>query len=239
MLYLCLLCAAGVIAVPLLPKSYTQRMDTIQGYQGDQSASTRLAVWAWTWDYVNHGHPFGGGFNAYLQNRIVVTTVSTQKDGAVSSMEANQTTDAARAYHSSYFEMLGEQGFPGLAIYLLLHALGLVRMEVVRRRWLKAAGEDAWIAPLATALQHGHLIYMAGSLFVGIAFQPFVYMLVGLEIGFDNYLRRRTAVAGFRADGDGGRAAADTHAARLKRNPSRLLPVSTACTPIRPNSPPA
>ena len=201
-LYVCLLSAAGLIAVPLLPASYTQRMDTIQGYQADQSASTRLAVWAWTWDYVTHGHPFGGGFNAYLQNRIVVQTVATQKDGAVSTQEANETTDAARAYHSSYFEMLGEQGYPGLAVYLLLHALGLIRMEAIRRRWKKAEGADAWIAPLATALQHGHLIYMAGSLFVGIAFQPFVYMLVGLEIGFDNYLRRRTAVAGFRRMGE-------------------------------------
>ena len=197
LLYLCLLGAAGGLAVPLLPASYTQRMDTIQGYQSDQSASTRLAVWQWTWNYAKD-HPFGGGFNAYLQNKITVNTVAKEGEGNVTSLVQNQGTDQARAYHSSYFEMLGEQGYPGLALYLLLHALGLVRMEAIRRRWLKAEGEDAWIAPLATALQHGHLIYMAGSLFVGIAFQPFVYMLVGLEIGFDNYLRRRTALAGFR-----------------------------------------
>src|SRR3569832_2122768 len=85
-------------------------------------------------------------------------------------------TDKARAYHSSYFEMLGEQGYPGLILWLVLQAAGLFRMEQLRRRYLKTRrAEEQWIAPLATALQHGHIVYMVGSLFVGIAFQPFIY----------------------------------------------------------------
>ena len=51
-LYLFLVGAGTAIAVPLLPSSFNQRMGTIQGYQGDQSASTRIAVWTWTWNYV-------------------------------------------------------------------------------------------------------------------------------------------------------------------------------------------
>ena len=47
-----------------------------------------------------------------------------------------------------------------------------------------------WQAPLAEALQHSLLVYMAGSLFVGIAFQPFCYMLIGLQIGLWSYLKR-------------------------------------------------
>jgi hypothetical protein len=39
-------------------------------------------------------------------------------------------------------------------------------------------------------LQYAHLIYLIGSLFVGIAFQSFVYMWMGLQIGLDNYCRR-------------------------------------------------
>ena len=49
--------AALAIATPLLPSSYTERMGTIKTYQGDESASTRLAVWAWTWDSPNRFHP--------------------------------------------------------------------------------------------------------------------------------------------------------------------------------------
>ena len=29
---------------------------------------------------------------------------------------------------------------------------------------------------------------MFGSLFVGIAFQPFIFMMIGCEIGFDTYV---------------------------------------------------
>jgi hypothetical protein len=40
------------------------------------------------------------------------------------------------------------------------------------------------------------MIYLVGSLFVGIAFQPFVYMLIAMQIGLDTYLsRRRTEAA--------------------------------------------
>jgi O-antigen ligase len=103
-------------------------------------------------------------------------------------------TDQGRAYHSSYFEMLGEQGFPGLAMFLLLHGYGIIRMEALRRRFRKAEGEDAWISPLAGALQTAHLVYLVGSTFVGIAFMPFIFMLIGAEIGIDNHLKRRAKV---------------------------------------------
>jgi hypothetical protein len=65
-------------------------------------------------------------------------------------------------------------------------------MEVLRRRYRRSTDEgEAWIAPLAGALQGAHLIYLLGSVFVGIAFQPFVYELVGAQIGLDTYLGRR------------------------------------------------
>lgn len=175
---------ALLIAIPLLPSGFTERMDTIKGYRADNSASTRIAVWAWTWDYVQE-HPFGGGFDAYRQNRIRVVMTDSAADKSAPMVEYDQS----RAYHSSYFEMLGEQGFPGLVLWLLIHVGGLVRMEMVRIR-NKAAAEREWIAGLATALQQAHIVYLVGSLFVGIAFQPFIYMLVGLQIGLDTYARR-------------------------------------------------
>jgi ABC-type transport system involved in cytochrome c biogenesis permease component len=93
--------------------------------------------------------------------------------------------------------MLGEQGWPGLILWILIHFTGLVRMELLFRRY-RNDGAKEWIAALALALQQAHAIYLAGSLFVGIAFQPFVYMLVGLQIGLDTYARRREAEADWR-----------------------------------------
>ena len=180
----------GLAAIPFLPQSFTNRMETIQGYQADESANTRLAVWGWTLNYVKD-RPFGGGFEAYRQNQIQVQTVDARTSGEVQMVATRTQADQGRAWHSAYFEMLGEQGWPGLILFLLIHGAGLVRMELIRRRYRRAEGEDEWIAPLATALQHFQIIYLLGALFVAVAFQPFIWMAIGTQIGFDAWLRRR------------------------------------------------
>jgi putative inorganic carbon (hco3(-)) transporter len=194
--YIVLAGVLGLASLPLLPESFTNRMDTIRDYKADQSAGTRLAVWSWTLDYVKE-HPFGGGFDAYLGNDLRIIITKTEEGAAGTDIDHRIDTDKARAYHSSYFEMLGEQGYPGLIIFLLIHGSGIVRMEFLRRQFKHrdASDPDQWIGELAEALQHGHIIFMVGATFVGIAFQPFVYMLVGLQMGLDTYAHRRAAEA--------------------------------------------
>ena len=195
MLYLGALALLGVAAVPFLPSAFSDRMATIKTYQADESASTRLAVWKWTIDYAKT-HPFGGGFEAYRQNSVRYDTVKVAGSGASTTIERNVTVDKSRAYHSSYFEMLGEQGYPGLALWLLINAIGLWRMELLRRRYRE--GDFAWAGSLAGALQHAHLIYLLGGAFVGIAFQSVLYMLIGAQVGLDTYLARKTREGNWR-----------------------------------------
>lgn len=185
LLYIALVIGLVATAIPFLPKSYTDRMSTIQNHKGEGSASTRLAVWKWTIDYVKD-NPFGGGFNCFIGNKLKVDMSYRTADGMLVRVEGY---DESRAFHNSYFEMLGEQGYLGLALFLVIHLVGIVRMEVIRRTYAKHEGEHAWVAPLATALQHGHLIFMLGSSFVGIAFQPYIYFLIAVEIGFDRFVQ--------------------------------------------------
>ena len=193
--YIAVMAVLALIAVPLLPDSFTKRMSTIENHQADQSAATRLAVWGWTLDYVKD-HPLGGGFEAYRSNRVHVELKGQTGDGNNVSVETKDAFDKARAYHSSYFEMLGEQGWPGLFLWLWLMLSGLWQMERIRHRWKNRSGPgETWQAPLATALQQSLIVYMAGSLFVGIAFQPFCYMLIGLQCGLWSYLKRIEAAA--------------------------------------------
>ncbi len=189
--------AMALIALPFLPSAFTERMGTIKTYQGDASASTRLAVWQWTMDYAR-AHPLGGGFEAYRQNQIRYEKVAVEDQGGIAVVDRSLEVDKARAYHSAYFEMLGEQGYPGLALWLLINLAGLFRMEVLRRRYARAEGDQAWIAPLAAALQNGHIVYLLGAAFVAIAFQPFIYMLIGAQIGLDTYCARKRAAADWR-----------------------------------------
>ena len=118
--------------------------------------------------------------------------------------------DEGRAYHSAYFEMLGEQGYPGL-----------LSGSAPFRRTVPDGGASpplpqgrrgqGLVAGLATALQHAHFIYLLGAVFVGIAFQSFAYMWIAVEIGLEAYCRRMEA-AGSKA-GWGGKPAAKPAAA--------------------------
>ena len=187
--------ALGLVALPFLPQSYYDRMATIAAPGGDESASTRVAVWMWTLDYASQ-HPFGGGFDSYKSNSFTYEMPVKEETGNTTSVEYREVTDKARAFHSSIFELLGEQGYPGLFIWLLLHALGLWQMERVRSKWKRrdARGEldedEAWIAPMAASLQMASIIYLVGATFQGIGYQPVMLMIIGLQIGLNTYCKR-------------------------------------------------
>ena len=192
-LYAALLGLAALLVQPLLPSSFSSRMGTIENNQSDQSASTRIAVWKWTIGYAAD-NPFGGGFDSYRGNRVQVTTTDTPAGSTVTS--SNKLVDQGRAFHSAYFEMLGEQGWPGLALWLTLQISGLVQLESIRRRLSKSTDpRDLRDAGLAMALQQGHIVYLLGANFVGIAYQPFVYMLIALQIALVQQVRARSAAA--------------------------------------------
>jgi O-antigen ligase len=149
-----------------------------------------VAVWEWTIDYANR-NPLGGGFDSYRANSFTyVMPVKEETDNTVT-IQYQEVTDEARAFHSSVFEVLGEQGYPGLIIWLSIHLLGVWQMEKIYRRWRGVTEEtESWIAPMASALQMASLIYFVGALFQGIAYQPAFLMIVGLQIGLDTYVRR-------------------------------------------------
>jgi len=184
---------ALVVALPFLPASYTERMSTITEYQADESASTRVAVWAWTIDYVK-ANPLGGGFDSFLGNSFSYQTRTTVEEGNTERVVYQEVTDEGRAFHSAYFEVLGEQGFIGFAIWLALHGLGLWQMQRIRKRYADSEEADGkrWYA-LATALQNGHMVYLVGAAFVGVGYQPFMFMLLGLQIAFYSLMKREWA----------------------------------------------
>ena len=218
--------ALGLMALPFLPQSYYDRMATIAQPGGDESASTRVAVWKWTLDYVSE-RPFGGGFDSYRGNSFTYQLPVVEEAGNTISVQTKQVTDEARAFHSSFFEMLGEQGWPGLFIWLALHALGLWQMERIVRRWRVrekdgALDEDeAWIGPMATALQLASVVYLVGATFQGIAYQPVMLMIIGLQIGLHTYCQRIESARAKEAQGAGFRGAPSGARRNTCTNPHR------------------
>ena len=72
--------------------------------------------------------------------------------------------------------------------------------QMERIRWCfgmrKAEGGDgkvSWQWGLATALQQAQVACLVGALFVGIAYQPFIFMLIGLRCAQWSYVKRTEA----------------------------------------------
>lgn len=194
LMYLMAAGALGIMALPFLPTSYYKRMGLIAGHEQDQSASTRIAVWKWTYEYALE-NPLGGGFDSYRGNKFEYRLPQVEEGSSATKVEFKDVVDEARAFHSSIFEMLGEQGWPGLFLWLWLHASGLWQMEKVRRRWQGREGAS-WQAPLASALQMAQVIAIVGSLFQGIAYQPVILLFIALQCGLWGYLKRCEDEAG-------------------------------------------
>ena len=102
--------AVAVLAAVLFhPGSdWADRMSTITQYNTEGSSLGRILVWEWTLHFVQ-SHPFGGGFNAYVVDTI--TFPALDDVGAPIVIHG-------KAFHSMYFEALGEHGWPGLGLLL-------------------------------------------------------------------------------------------------------------------------
>jgi probable O-glycosylation ligase (exosortase A-associated) len=177
----------AIVAIVLLNLDLSEtrwgaRMSTIETYNADSSALGRIKVWEWTMNFVA-SHPLGGGFNSFLHNRIMFVA----PDGVVQYLPEGQT--GGKAFHSIYFEVLGEQGFVGFAIYFAIIALALFKLLKLKKAWRDHPGMS-WIAGLANALLTSILVFLAGGAFVGIAYQPFIFYMISLTVAIDQYAAR-------------------------------------------------
>ncbi len=196
-------------------QTYIDRMMTIFDYGSESSALGRIAVWLWTLEYVG-ANPLGGGFDVYRVN-----TFSVPIEGAPGEF----LTVQGKAFHSIYFEVLGEHGIPGLALYLGIVATMFLNLRRVMR---DTRGERGllWAHELARSLIVTLVVYLAGGAFVGIAFQPMLYYFAALTISLHQFVRRAKA-----ADPAPAPAADETAAAPAERRRPPSIWGETGRTP--------
>jgi O-antigen ligase len=168
----------GALVFYTTNSAWTERISTIGTYQSDNSAVVRLLVWKWTFNY-SLTHPFGGGFMSYLVDRVEIAATSAEP-GFV---------QLARAFHSIYFELLGEQGYPGLIMFLAAAGVTFFRLGRSAKR-ARAHPELRWVVGLSDALRSGLAVFLTSGAFVGIAFQPMFWYFISLGISLNAYMWR-------------------------------------------------
>lgn len=163
------------VLLPFFGEQWLARMDTILNPSQEGSAMGRIAIWRWTWDFVQ-SHPLGGGFEVYRLSRYSMTLA----DGTPYSI-------AGKAFHSIYFEVLGELGFPGLAMLMAMFIVTFFNLYRIKRQ-TRDDPDLRWLHDLARAVIMSLIVYMVGGAFVGIAFQAPHYIMMSLTVSMVAWL---------------------------------------------------
>ena len=161
-----LVLAALPIAWWLMPESWSNRMSTIQTYDQDASAMGRINAWWMAWNLAVDRFPIGGGFSI------------TEPD--VFSRYAPDPTDLHVA-HSIYFQILGQHGFIGLGLFLLVFGLAWLNGGWIVRN-AKNRPDMEWANDLAAMCQVSLVGYAVGGAFLNLTYFDLPYYIVVILI---------------------------------------------------------
>jgi len=161
---------AIVFAIPVIltfmPEKFFQRLETIQTYQQDESAMGRINAWWFAYNVAVDRPIVGGGYDVFERSLFA--------------RYAPNPTDFHDA-HSIYFEVLGEQGFIGLGIFLLLGWLTLRSGKWVLKH-TRDRPDLRWAQDLASMTQVSIIGYAVGGAFLGLAYFDLYYHLIAIIV---------------------------------------------------------
>jgi probable O-glycosylation ligase (exosortase A-associated) len=154
------------ILVAFMPEQWSTRMDTINTYEEDESAQGRFNAWGMAYNLAKD-RPIGGGFE-----------VTTRE---LFNLYAPNIFDVPRAAHSIYFQALGEHGFVGLGLYLMLGFLTWRTGSWIIRNTAKRE-EYQWAFNLATMIQVSMIGFATGGAFLSLLYFDVPYYLMGAMV---------------------------------------------------------
>ena len=150
-----------LLAIPLMPERWTNRMNTIQTYDSDASAMGRIHAWEAAYNIAKGRFPLGGGL---------------EWQGIETSLRYSPAPDHVLVAHSLYFQTLGATGFIGLALLLLFWLL-VWRQCVALRKLAHSQAHLRWANSLGSMIQVALVGYFVGGAFLDLAFWDLPYYL--------------------------------------------------------------
>jgi len=154
--------AVAMLGLSFMPQKWYDRISTIQTYEEDSSAMGRINSWYFAYNLANDKPIVGGGFNVFDPRTFQIYAP-----------EPENFNDA----HSIYFEVLGEHGYIGLILFLLLGWLALSQGNYIRKN-TKDNSDLQWAFNLATMTQVSIIGYAVAGAFVGLAYFDLYYHLI-------------------------------------------------------------
>jgi probable O-glycosylation ligase (exosortase A-associated) len=176
---LVLVLAVVIGVVVLAPPSYMERMNTINHYEQDSSAQSRLILWRAAFAMaVDYPLGVGAGNFASAYGRYYTPVGERSDQGSEVVWAPTRWLNA----HSVYFKTLGEYGFIGLALVISLIVINLRSCLRSRSQSIlqgtQAAIRPEWPGLLATSL----VGYAICGIFLGGLTYPHLFFLSGLVV---------------------------------------------------------
>ncbi len=151
------------IGAAFAPQQWLDRMGTIETYEDDGSASGRFDAWKFGYEVAKANPIFGGGFLVQFDHALF--------------MEYVPEAFKPRAFHSVYFEVLGEHGFIGFTLFGILGLVAAYNCRWIRAR-TKYRAELRWAHELSTMIFLSLVGYAVGGAFLNMAFYDLLYHLL-------------------------------------------------------------
>jgi probable O-glycosylation ligase (exosortase A-associated) len=181
-----LLLAVGLaVAVTWMPDTWTKRMDTIQSYEEDRSAMSRVYTWTTLWNAAVDRPLVGVGFRA--DSGRVFERYAPRGE------QWDRFTGAVLVAHSIYFQMLGEHGFVGLFLFVALWLAVWVLAGRTGRRAEALPDLAPWLPLLMRMTQVSMVGFMVGGAFLSLAYLDLAYYLMGYVLLGMSFVREATA----------------------------------------------
>ena len=166
------LALVGVLVIGLtVPDKLMERWQTIQTYEEDASSMQRIQSWGVNWNMALERPLLGMGFR----------NTAMGFEWWLSYANFDGGWGHPFSPHSVYFQLLGQHGFGGLGVWLLLIGLTLLTLGRIRRRAVKQTGQ-LWLAEYAWALQVGLIGFLAAGAFLDVAYFNLLYAFIALAI---------------------------------------------------------
>ncbi|KGJ95953.1 putative O-glycosylation ligase, exosortase A system-associated [Thalassotalea sp. ND16A] len=166
------------VAVPFIPTEWTQRMDTVATVQQDNSFIGRL--WAWKISVkIANDNVFGNGFFA-SQDPIAwrIYKGAIDEFGGIKTPSVPDSVKP-KAAHSIYFQVLGDLGYLGLALYLMILLGVFMRLNRVAKR-AKQKGIE-WCGNLSMLLTVSLVGYGVTGASVSLAYFDLIFAFIGIS----------------------------------------------------------
>lgn len=151
-----LVLVGAFFAKDYLPQEWFGRMNTLETYEADSSAMSRIEAWTDGWNHTLE-HPFtGAGFEGWIY--------VTQRD-----------------WHSSYVEMFSEHGFIAFGLWLSMILGTVINLTSLPKKTKGIEGME-WVANYCFMVRASLICYMVGTAFLGLSYWDLLYHLIFIAV---------------------------------------------------------